>query len=181
MADDDLKAEPPIDNEPAEGSEAMMTLANDCWHEDKHHPTYVASCRTDLFSHHAKFADVFGFDPYGDINKVIKWCRLAEKEIARLVYFHYPRFNTETLLQDDGYYMYPARKRDEAVRFFAEHDAELGQVSGDEIHSFGYIRGVPYFGRKATEKEREKARERIEKRNKYREGLRIVALEARDR
>lgn len=106
---------------------------------------------------------------------------LAEKEIARLVYFHYPRFNTETLLQDDGYYMYPARNRDEAVRFFSEHDAELGQVSGDEIHSFGYIRGVPYFGRKATEKERDNARERIEKRNKYREGLRIVELEAREK
>lgn len=71
-----------VADEPAEGSEAMMTLANDCWHEDKHHPTYVASCRTDLFTHHAKFADVFGFDPYGDINKVVRWCRLAEKEIA---------------------------------------------------------------------------------------------------
>lgn len=71
-----------VADEPAEGSEAMMTLANDCWHEDKHHPTYVASCRTDLFAHHAKFADVFGFDPYGDIDKVVRWCRLAEKEIA---------------------------------------------------------------------------------------------------
>lgn len=77
--------------------------------------------------------------------------------------------------------MYPARKREDAVRFFAEHDAELGQVSGDEIHNFGYIRGVPYFSRKATEKEREKARERIEKRNKYREGLRIVEFEAREK
>lgn len=71
-----------VADEPAEGSETMMTLANDCWHADKHHPTYVASCRTDLFSHHARFADVFGFDPYGDIDKVVRWCRLAEKEIA---------------------------------------------------------------------------------------------------
>ena len=71
-----------VADEPAEGSEAMMTLANDCWHEDKHHPTYVASCRPDLFAHHAKFADVFGFDPYGDMQQVVDWCRLAEKEVA---------------------------------------------------------------------------------------------------
>lgn len=72
-----------VADEPAEGSEAMMTLANNCWHEDKHHPTYIVSCRPDLFNYHAKFADVFGFDPYGDMNKVISWCRLAEKEVGQ--------------------------------------------------------------------------------------------------
>ena len=72
-----------VADEPAEGSEAFMTMANDTWHEfDKHHPTYVASCRPDLFTHHAKYADVFGFDPYPSYQTLIDWCRLAEKEIA---------------------------------------------------------------------------------------------------
>ena len=104
--------------------------------------------------------------------------QLAEKGIERLAFFHYPRFNTEDTIRT-GIYLYPARKLDEAVRFFQQHDAELGQVTTGAVHSFGCTRGVSYYGREATEKELEAARERIEKRNKYLEGLKIVELEAR--
>ena len=86
-----------------------------------------------------------------------------------------------TTLTRTGIYLYPARKLDEAVRFFKEHDAEIGQVATGSVRSFGCTRGVPYYGREATEKELEAARERIEKRNKYREGLRIVELESREK
>ena len=106
--------------------------------------------------------------------------QLAEKEIERLAFFHSPRFNTEDTIRT-GIYLYPARKLDEAVRFFKEHDAEIGQVATGSVRSFGCTRGVPYYGREATEKELEAARERIEKRNKYREGLRIVELESREK
>lgn len=104
----------------------------------------------------------------------------AEKEIERLAFFHYPCFNADDAIRY-GIYLYPARKLDEAVRFFKEHDAELGQVATGSVRSFGCTRGVSYYGREATEKELEAARERIEKRNKYREGLRIVELEAREK
>ena len=71
-------------DEPAEGAEAEMTLRNDTWHEfDRDHPTFVASCRPDLFEHHARYADVLGFDPYGDLGKVVDWCRRLERGVGR--------------------------------------------------------------------------------------------------
>lgn len=71
-------------DEPAEGAESEMTWRNNVWHEaDRDHPTFVASCRPDLFDHHAKYADVLGFDPYGDIGKVIDWCRILEKGVGQ--------------------------------------------------------------------------------------------------
>lgn len=71
-------------DEPAEGAEAEMTMRNDTWHEfDRDHPTFVASCRPDLFEHHARYADVLGFDPYGDLGKVVDWCRRLEHGVGR--------------------------------------------------------------------------------------------------
>ena len=70
-------------DEPAEGSETEMDRRNATWHEfDRDHPTFIASCRPDLFEHHARYADVLGFDPYGDLEKVIEWCRLMESNVA---------------------------------------------------------------------------------------------------
>ncbi|MBO7654831.1 MAG: hypothetical protein J6U40_07895 [Kiritimatiellae bacterium] len=71
-------------DEPAEGSEASMTEANDTWHAfDRDHPTFLASCRPDLFEHHANYADVLGFDPYGNMEKVLDWCRRLEQGVGR--------------------------------------------------------------------------------------------------
>ncbi len=69
-------------DEPAEGAESDMTWRNNVWHEDRDHPTFIASCRPDLFEHHARYADVLGFDPYGGMEKVVDWCRLMESNVA---------------------------------------------------------------------------------------------------
>ena len=74
-----------VADEPAEGNEAGMKLTNDTWHQyDKHHPTYLVSCREDLFAEHRKYADVFAFDPYGSdkspygaVDKAVRWLRTA--------------------------------------------------------------------------------------------------------
>ena len=72
-----------VRDEPAEGDEAEMAERNDEWHaSDKNHPTYIASCRPDLFAHHAEYADVLGFDPYGTLGKVVDWCRRAERAVG---------------------------------------------------------------------------------------------------
>ena len=74
-----------VADEPAEGSESRMKQVNDAWHRhDKHHPTYLVSCRPDLFDVHARYADVFAFDPYGSketpfdaVDKAVNWLRAA--------------------------------------------------------------------------------------------------------
>ena len=51
---------------------------------DPNHPTFVASCRPDLFKYHASFADVFAMDPYfneKETEKYLDWCTRAQKEI----------------------------------------------------------------------------------------------------
>ena len=74
-----------VADEPAEGSEAKLKEVNDAWHRyDKHHPTYLVSCRPDIFDVHARYADVFAFDPYGSsktpydaVDKAVNWLRAA--------------------------------------------------------------------------------------------------------
>jgi len=69
-------------DEPNEGQAKDLKERNDIRHRDIHHPTFVASCRPDLFKFHASFADVFAMDPYGDEAKFIAWCRRAQEEVA---------------------------------------------------------------------------------------------------
>ncbi len=59
-----------VSDEPAEGAEDFVQSVNDGWHKyDKHHPTFLLSCREDLFGLHATFGDVFAFDVYGEGKK----------------------------------------------------------------------------------------------------------------
>ncbi len=68
-------------DEPNEGQAKELRERNEIRHRDRHHPTFVASCRPDLFKFHASFADVFAMDPYGDEAKFIEWCRRAERDV----------------------------------------------------------------------------------------------------
>ena len=68
-------------DEPNEGQAKELRDRNEIRHRDRNHPTFVASCRPDLFRFHASFADVFAMDPYGNEEKFIDWCRRAEKEV----------------------------------------------------------------------------------------------------
>ena len=70
-----------IADEPNEGQAKELRDRNEIRHRDRHHPTFVASCRPDLFKFHSSFADVFAMDPYGNEEKFISWCRRAEKEV----------------------------------------------------------------------------------------------------
>lgn len=77
-----------VADEPAEGAEETIHMINNTWHKhDKHHPTYLLSCREDLFGHHATMGDVFAFDAYGDpkkgfnsaIPQIASWMDIATK------------------------------------------------------------------------------------------------------
>lgn len=77
-----------VGDEPAEGSEESVRFTNECWHKyDKHHPTYLLSCREDLFGLHATFGDVFAFDVYGTkeagvwspLTQTVRWMQAATK------------------------------------------------------------------------------------------------------
>lgn len=77
-----------VGDEPAEGAEDSVRFTNDCWHKyDKHHPTYLLSCREDLFDLHATFGDVFAFDVYGTkkdgvwspLRQTARWMQAATK------------------------------------------------------------------------------------------------------
>lgn len=69
-----------VADEPAEGSETGMKMTNDAWHKyDKNHPTYLVSCRPDLFKMHHVFADVMAFNPAGDVPTVVKWIKDAQE------------------------------------------------------------------------------------------------------
>lgn len=66
LADHDAMLMYYVSDEPAEGAEDRVKYINDCWHKlDKQHPTYLLSCREDLFGLHSTFGDVFAFDVYG--------------------------------------------------------------------------------------------------------------------
>ena len=67
-----------VGDEPAEGQEDVVRAVNDGWHKyDKHHPTYLLSCREDLFGLHSTFGDVFAFDVYGE-GKKDKWAPMPQ-------------------------------------------------------------------------------------------------------
>ena len=72
-------------DEPDESAEAEAARINKTLHfYDKHHPTFLASCRPDAFPRHQLFCDIFAYDPYaGDdpkscVEKAIAWTRQAE-------------------------------------------------------------------------------------------------------
>ena len=72
-----------IADEPAEGFEHELDWRNRLWHElDPNHPTFIVSCRPDLFEIHGSYADVFGFDIYGDLKKFTDWNVMAEEKMA---------------------------------------------------------------------------------------------------
>ncbi len=72
-------------DEPAEGAERRMQSINDGWHKyDIHHPTYLLSCREDLFTQHQRYGDVFAFDPYGSktrdsFDQTISWMKKGKE------------------------------------------------------------------------------------------------------
>ena len=69
-------------DEPTEGMAAELRHRNALRHElDKQHPTYVCSCRPDLFAFHASFADVFAMDATDDGAALLDWCRRAQREV----------------------------------------------------------------------------------------------------
>ena len=89
LADNDAMMMWYVGDEPAEGAEDRVNFINECWHKfDKHHPTYLLSCREDLFGLHATFGDVFAFDVYGGGSKDIwepmpqtaRWMATATRE-----------------------------------------------------------------------------------------------------
>ena len=70
-------------DEPDEGNASWNHMINDTWHaEDRDHPTFVVSCRPDLFQQHAKYGDIFAMDPYGDEAKMVKWCKAAQDGLS---------------------------------------------------------------------------------------------------
>ena len=103
---------------------------------------------------------------------------LAVKARDRSVSFRYPRETAEDVI-NSGYYKICARKVDEARYWLDKHDDELGQEKGRKLVNFGYIRGIPFFGAKATEKELERARQNIIEREAMRARLEIQELESR--
>lgn len=73
-----------VADEPAENAEKSLRARNDFWHKaDVHHPTYVASCRPDLYTYHASFADVFAIDPYCGEEIFAERCRKAQQEVGQ--------------------------------------------------------------------------------------------------
>ena len=72
-----------VADEPAEASILQMTRANNIWHADKQHPTYICSCRPDLYHVHKDYCDVLGFNPnsgksrYHYVTNVIRCIKLA--------------------------------------------------------------------------------------------------------
>lgn len=54
-----------VADEPNEGSEESMRTVRDIYYKyDKQHPTYLVSCRPDLYHIHKNYADVMAFNPY---------------------------------------------------------------------------------------------------------------------
>lgn len=103
---------------------------------------------------------------------------LAVKARDRSVSLRYPRETAEDII-NGGYYKVCARKIEEARNLLDMHDDELGQEKGRKLVNLGYIRGIPFFGAKATDKELENARQKIADREALRARLQIFELDAR--
>lgn len=73
-----------VADEPDEGAELNMRLVNNIYHKyDKQHPTFVNSCRPDLFPMHQRYGDVLGFDPaikgsLHGVTNIIHWIKTAQ-------------------------------------------------------------------------------------------------------
>ena len=74
-----------VADEPDENSVGRLVKNNTFWHGfDKHHPTYICSCRPDLFHIHQKYCDILSFDPGGKVydtyhKAVVGWIKTAQK------------------------------------------------------------------------------------------------------
>lgn len=75
-----------VADEPAEGAESKLQITNDAWHKyDKQHPTYILSCRPDLFPVHQLYGDILAFNPFGNkgqssaVNNAITWIKQAKE------------------------------------------------------------------------------------------------------
>lgn len=104
---------------------------------------------------------------------------LAVKARDRSVSFRYPRETAEDVI-NSGYYKICARKIEEARFLLDKHDDELGQEKGRKLVNLGYIRGIPFFGAKATEAELDHAKQNIADREAMRARIEILELEARE-
>ena len=73
-----------VKDEPNESHILDLEKLNGTWHKlDKQHPTYICSCRPDLFAMHANYCDVLGFNPgyqggYEIVTKTIEWIKRAQ-------------------------------------------------------------------------------------------------------
>lgn len=103
---------------------------------------------------------------------------LAVKARDRTVSIRFPRETAEDVISS-GYYKVCAKKAEEARYLLDKHDEDLVQEKGRKLVNLGYIRGIPFFGAKATEKELENARQKIADREAFRARLEIFELEAR--
>lgn len=103
---------------------------------------------------------------------------LAVKVRNRSVSFRFPRETAEDVI-NGGYYKVCAKTLDEARYLLDKHDESMGQEKGRKLKNLGYIRGIPFFGAKATEKELENARNNIKEREELRARMVIKELEAR--
>lgn len=65
-------------DEPTENSEGQALELRDAYHAaDTNHPTYLASCRPDLFGLQSGWCDVFAHDPYGGPQNCADWMAKA--------------------------------------------------------------------------------------------------------
>lgn len=103
---------------------------------------------------------------------------LAVKARDRSASIRFPRETAEEVI-NGGYYKVCAKTLDEARDLLDKHDEDIGQEKGRKLVNLGYIRGIPFFGAKATEKELEKARQNITAREAFKANHEILELEAR--
>ena len=74
-----------VADEPDENSVDRLLKNNTFWHDfDRHHPTYICSCRPDLFHIHQKYCDILSFDPGGKVyptyhKAVVGWIKTAQQ------------------------------------------------------------------------------------------------------
>lgn len=76
-----------VADEPGNAAELLLSQRQRWWHDaDNQHPTFLASCREDLFDIHQRYTDVFAFDPYGSketpfdaVEKTVRWFRKAKQ------------------------------------------------------------------------------------------------------
>lgn len=103
---------------------------------------------------------------------------LAVKARDVRVAARYPRETAEDII-NGGYYKVCARNLEEAREHLDWHDEQFGQEKGRNLVSLGYIRGLKFYGAKATEAEIAHAKQNIVEREELRARLKIEELEER--